>query len=145
MNIMPYRNTRDIFRLRDDIDTMIDRFFREPAVEEGLLSRRMPLSNIRETNDEVIVEAELPGMKKEDIHVTVQDNMLTIKGEQRREDERTEGRYHREERYFGNFERSFSLPASVADDKISANFKDGILKIVLPKQPASKGKAIEIK
>jgi HSP20 family protein len=103
-----------------------------------------PSVDISESEDEIVVVAEVPGMKKEDIHITIQDNVLTLKGEKKREIEEKEENYHRLERSFGSFERSFSLPSIIQAGQVKAGYKDGVLTITLPKAEEAKPKQIDI-
>jgi HSP20 family protein len=104
----------------------------------------MPATDIQETKDEVVVSVELPGMKKDEIKVTVQDNILTIRGEKNQEKEEKDANYHRIERSYGSFTRSFSLPSAVKADKISATYEAGVLRVMLPKAEEAKPKEIPI-
>jgi len=105
----------------------------------------MPAVDIRETDDALLVYAELPGIDKKDIHVDVHDGVLTISGERKYEKDVKEENVHRTERAYGRFSRSFSLPRTVDADKVDARLKDGVLEIRLPKTESAKPKAIEIK
>lgn len=104
-----------------------------------------PLVDILEQNGEYLVKAEVPEVKKEDLRVRVEDGTLQIVGERRSEKEEKGRKFHRMERSYGSFERSFSLPEDVDATKVSSEFKDGILQIHLPKTQAAKTKAIEVK
>jgi len=103
-----------------------------------------PAVDIFETEGEIIVKAELPGMDRKDIALNLEKNVLTLKGERRFEKEAKEENYHRIERSYGGFSRSFSIPATVDDDKIRADYKDGVLTIALPKKEQAKPKQIRI-
>ena len=103
-----------------------------------------PSVDIFENDSEVVVKAELPGMNAKDIDVRLENNVLTLKGERHFEKETKEENYHRVEREYGTFSRSFALPAAVNGDKVSAEYKDGVLKIVLPKKEETKPKPIKI-
>jgi HSP20 family protein len=105
----------------------------------------LPAFDVSETADEVIVKAELPGMDVKDIDLTLTDGLLTIKGERKMEKEDKRENYHRIERQFGSFSRTFNLGASVKADSIDAGYKDGILTVTLPKAEESKPKKIEVK
>lgn len=104
-----------------------------------------PRVDITETDAEFIVKAEIPEVKKEDVKVTVENGVLTIQGERKQEKEEKGKRFHRVERYYGTFVRSFTLPDNVDGAKIKATFKDGMLNLQLPKTAESKPKAIEVK
>ncbi len=117
-----------------------------PDGEESLtVSDWSPLVDIIEQNGEYLVKAEVPEVKKEDLKVRVEDGTLQITGERKSEKEDKGKRFHRIERSYGSFERCFSLPDDVDAAHITSDFKDGILHVHLPKSPAAKAKAIEVK
>ena len=99
-----------------------------------------PKMDFAETEKEITVTAELPGVNREELQVTVSDDMLTIKGEKRQEKEEGKGRYHRTECYYGSFQRSFSLPCEVESQKVEASFENGVLVIKMPKSKAARQK-----
>ena len=103
-----------------------------------------PSVDIFENDNEVIVKAELPGMNAKDIEVKLENNVLMLKGERRFEKETKEENYHRVEREYGIFSRSFALPTAINEDKVTAEYKDGVLKIVMPKKEETKPKPITI-
>jgi HSP20 family protein len=103
-----------------------------------------PAVDIYETENEIIVQAELPGVDRKDISLNLEKNVLTLKGERRFEKETKQENYHRIERSYGGFSRAFSIPAVVDEDKIRADYKDGILKIGLPKKEQVRPKQIQI-
>src|SRR5689334_9955496 len=103
-----------------------------------------PAVDIFETEGEIVVKAELPGMERKDIALHLEKNVLSLRGERRFEKETKEDNYHRIERSYGTFSRAFSIPASVDEEKIRADYKDGVLKIVLPKKEQAKPKQIRI-
>ena len=103
-----------------------------------------PAVDIYETESEIMVQAELPGVDRKDITLNLEKNVLTLKGERRFEKETKQENYHRIERSYGGFSRSFSIPAIVDEEKIRADYKDGILKIALPKKEQVKPKQIQI-
>ena len=103
-----------------------------------------PSVDIYETESEIVVHAELPGVDRKDIVLNLEKNVLTLKGERRFEKETKQENYHRIERAYGGFSRSFSIPAIVDEEKIRADYKDGILKISLPKKEQVKPKQIQI-
>jgi len=103
-----------------------------------------PSVDIFETDGEIVVKAELPGMERKDIALNLEKNVLTLKGERRFEKETKDDNYHRIERSYGSFSRAFSIPATVEEDKIRAEYKDGVLRIVLPKKEQAKPKQIRI-
>ncbi|HXX74511.1 MAG TPA: Hsp20/alpha crystallin family protein [Nitrospiraceae bacterium] len=104
-----------------------------------------PLVDITEDDKEYIVKAEIPEMKKEEIKINVHDDVLTISGERKYEKEEKGKKYHRVERAYGSFMRSFTLPEDADGTKVNAEYKDGVLKVRLPKSEKAKPKAIEVK
>jgi HSP20 family protein len=103
-----------------------------------------PPCDIYETDDQIVIKAELPGLRREDIKISIENNVLTISGERKLEEEAKRENYHRIERSYGRFMRSFMLPTTVDTGKVSAEFKDGVLSVALPKREEAKPKAIEV-
>ena len=103
-----------------------------------------PAVDIFETENEIVVKAELPGVDRKDLSLNLENNVLTLKGERRFEKETKHENYHRIERSYGGFGRAFSIPATVDEEKIRADYQDGVLKIVLPKKEQAKPKQIRI-
>ena len=140
----PYKD-RDEFENR--LATMLDA--REATGNGGkealTVAQWSPLVDITEEEKEYLIRAELPDMKKEDVRLTVENGVLTISGERKFEKEEQGRKYHRIERAYGSFVRSFSLPEDADGSKVSADFKDGMLQVHLPKSEKAKPKAIEIK
>jgi len=136
----------DIFGIQRQMNRMFDSFFNSGMQEsDSMLSAWTPAVDIAERDDEYLVKVELPGVSKDDVKVTLESNILTIRGEKKQEKETKNEGYHRVERSYGSFERSFTLPTSVKNDKIDAGYKDGVLIISLPKAEESKPKQIEVK
>jgi len=137
------------FREMANLSRMMDRFFDEPFGEMPVLWRRGDGYNlaldVAEQEDKYIVKASVPGIKPEDVEITLTDNVLTIKGETKDEQETKEENYHLRERRFGSFVRSIALPNSVDADKIEAVNEHGVLTLTLPKAEAVKPKRIEVK
>jgi HSP20 family protein len=104
----------------------------------------LPTVDILEKEDSFVTQVELPGMRRDDIDISVTGNMLTISGERKLETEVNKGDYRRRERSYGRFSRSMNLPSNVDGDKIKASFEDGVLEIVLPKTAESKTKKIAV-
>jgi len=104
-----------------------------------------PALDVYDEKDDLIVKAEIPGLSKEDIDVTIEGNTLTIKGEKKKEEETKEENYYRCERSFGAFSRSIDLPAEVKTDKVNASFKDGVLEIRMPKTEEAKKNVVKVK
>ena len=104
-----------------------------------------PLCDIYETDKELVLKMELPEIKKEDVHVTVENNLLTLRGERKFDEKIERENFHRVERHYGEFLRTFTLPTFVDGNKIFAEFKDGLLTVTLPKDTAAIPKQIEVK
>jgi len=128
--------------LRDEMDRLFD--FNFPSRDTGLFSGWSPALDLYDDKDALVVSAELPGMKKEEINISLHENVLTISGERRHERENKEGETFRSERYFGKFQRSVSLPTKVQVNGVKASYKDGILTVQLPKAEEAKPKQIEV-
>jgi len=128
-------------QLRNEVSRLFDSPF--GTLTQGF-NEWAPAVDLYEDKDNVIVKAELPGMKKEDIDVSLHDGTLTISGERKLEEEKTEGETYRSERFYGRFQRSVLLPTAVLPDKVNAAYKDGILTITLPKSEEAKPKQIEV-
>jgi len=124
---------------------MFDGFFRGTTDEDYSLSSWTPAVDIAEHDDQYLVKVELPGVNKDEVKLTLENNILTIRGEKKQEKETKKENYHRVERSYGSFQRSFTLPAAVKADKIDASYKDGILTVALPKAEEAKPKQIEVK
>jgi HSP20 family protein len=139
-----YRPTRGINRqLFPEFDDLVARFFEEPGTVTA--QTWTPTSDIYETDDQIKICLDLPGMSREQIDIQLTgNNTLTIRGE-RKFEEVDKAKYHRVERFYGNFTRSFVLPTNVEADKITATFKDGVLELVLPKVESAKARKISIK
>ena len=131
-------------RLHGEVDRLLDRFgFEGPRSLP--LSPSFPPVNVWEDADAFFVEAELPGLKQEDLHVAVTHRtQVTIQGE-RKSDEALQGTWHRRERGFGRFQRSFTLPAAIDADKVEARLENGVLKLTLPKAEEAKPRRIAVK
>lgn len=144
----------------DDLDRWFDRFtedfWRRPfGALPGFLGRegwlghvvptRMPSLDLYEEKDDVIIKAELPGMSKGDIEVSMSGDVITLKGEKKKEEEVKERDYYRRERSYGSFSRSVQLPCEVKGDQIRAHFKEGILEIHCPKSEEAKKKSVAVK
>jgi HSP20 family protein len=151
MNIIRYQNRgrSDLVQafdrfaaLRDEMDRLFDHSFGPVFRAPGSVSHWAPTLDLYQDKDQFTVVAELPGFKKEDIELSLHNGVLTVSGE-RKQDKQGEASY-KNERFFGRFQRSVTLPASVDGDKIKATYQDGVLKIVLPKAEEAKPKQIEV-
>lgn len=145
MAIVRWRPFRDMMNIQEEMNKLFDDFLGRPLMRtewsEGVWN---PSVDISETKDNVIIKAEMPGLSKEDVKISLQDNMLTLTGEKKQEKEEKEANYHRVERSYGAFSRSFALSTSVKSDKIKATYQDGVLSITLPKTEEVKPKEIPI-
>jgi HSP20 family protein len=131
--------------IKTEMDRLFDRFL-EPRWDEFFTTGEWaPSLDLSETKDALVVKAEIPGMDSKDVQITLQEQLLTIKGEKKQEKEEKDARYHRVERSWGAFTRAIRLPVAVDGEKVSANFKNGLLTVTLPKTPAAKGATIPIK
>ncbi|HUP80907.1 MAG TPA: Hsp20/alpha crystallin family protein [Pirellula sp.] len=130
--------------LRDELDTLFDLpFWSSFGRQTQLLSGWTPALDLYQNNDDMIAMIELPGMRKEDIEISLHDGMLTISGERKTQTQEGE-QAERTERYIGKFRRSITLPSRVDTNKVSATYKDGILTITLPKAEEAKPKQIPV-
>lgn len=140
----------DPFRELEDMSDRLNRMFARPAVrtngkETLTVADWVPTVDISETDGEYVIKAELPEVKKDDVKVTLEDGVLTIQGQRRQEKEEKTTKYHRIERSYGTFVRSFSLPDQVNESGVQADFKDGMLNLHIPKSEKAKPRAIEVK
>lgn len=143
MPVLRWRPMRDVHSLQVEINRMCEDLWGTREGETQTM-RNMPPADIVEDQDHFSVTLEIPGLKKDEIKVTLQDQTLTISGEKKREAEEKNKTYHRVERSYGTFVRTFELPSDVDANKINAEFKDGILMITLPKSEESKPKEIQV-
>src|SRR5512141_2237155 len=139
-----------IFREMEEMSDRLGRLFgtwtRPLDVQESLkVADWTPAIDIQETEKEYLVKVEVPEVKKEDVHITVQDNVLTVTGERKLEKEEKGKKFHRIERSYGTFLRTFSIPVDADETKIAAEFKEGLLLLKLPKLEKPRPKTIEVK
>ena len=141
----------DPFRELEEVSDRLNRMFARPATartngkETMIVADWTPSVDISETDGEYQIKTEIPDVKKEDVKVTVEDGVLTIQGERKHEKEEKGKKFHRIERSYGSFVRTFSLPDVIDEEKVKAEFKDGVLNLYLPKSEKAKPKAIEVK
>lgn len=128
--------------LREELDRLFD--FSQPTRDSGLFSGWTPALDLFDEKEHLTVKVELPGLKKEDIELSLHDGVLTVSGERKNEREQKDGETFRSERYFGRFQRSVTLPTAVDANKVSAAYKDGVLTVTLPKAEEAKPKQIEV-
>jgi len=137
---------RDLTSIQERMNQIFeDALARSRGRDEGLRTGMWtPAVDIYEKNDAVVVKAEIPGVEKDQISVEVKDGILTLRGERKFERDVKEESYHRIERSYGTFLRSFSLPVSVNQEKVKATFRDGVLEVELPKKELAKPKQIKV-
>ncbi len=140
--LVPWRPLRDLKR---EMDRLWTEFFGRESLPETLNTEWVPALDISETKDTVIVRADVPGINPEDLEITISGNVLTIKGEKKQEKEEKGENFYRVERSYGSFVRSVQIPTEIDADKIEASYKNGVLKIILPKKEEAKGKQIPVK
>jgi HSP20 family protein len=145
MAIMRWNPAQELARVQEEFERLFRNFLPSQMLETSFaLGAWEPAVDICETNDEYVITAELPGVSKDEVKVSYVDEVLTISGERKQEEEKDKT-YRRVERSFGAFERSFRLPARIVVDKIDAKFKDGVLTLTLPKAEDAKPKEIPIR
>jgi HSP20 family protein len=130
--------------IRDELDRLFESPLAELARSSQLWSGWTPALDVHENNENIVVHAELPGMKKEDIDIALHDGSLSISGERKSEEKFGDAELYRSERFVGRFQRTVALPSAVAVDRIKAQYKDGVLTITLPKSEESKPKQISV-
>ena len=142
----------DPFKEMDDLQRRLGSIFglaqRTPGTtgkEEMTVAQWLPLVDITEDDKEYLIKAELPEVKKDEVKVTVENGVLTLSGERKFEKEESNKRYHRVERAYGSFTRSFTVPDDADDSKVSAEFKDGVLTVRLAKSEKARPKSIDVK
>jgi len=146
MELIRWNPSRDMFSLRHQMNHLFDDAFGSVIRGDSRLSvwNRYPTVDIYDNDKHIVIKAELPGIDKKDIVIDVKDGVLTLKGERSFDNEIKEEKYYCRERMFGKFERVFRLPADVDPEKISADYKDGILKIDIPKPEEQQPKKITV-
>jgi HSP20 family protein len=147
----PFKGRLDRWKELEDMEKRLSTYLGRPAVQTETGKEAMtvaewsPLVDITEDDKEYLIKADLPEVKKEDVKLTVQDDVMSISGERKYEKEEKGKKYHRIERAYGSFMRSFTLPEDADGSKVSAEYKDGVLKVHLPKSEKAKPKSIEVK
>jgi len=142
-SLIRWQPAREMMSLRDAMDRLFDDAFTRPlSIRDGW---SVPAIDMYQTDNEVVVQASLPGIKADQVQINVTGEMLTLKGEVKYEEEKQEKAWHIREQRFGSFERSIALPTYVVADKSKADFENGILTITLPKVEEVKPKTITVK
>jgi HSP20 family protein len=144
MAIVRWSPFRELVSLQQDMNRLFGDLITQPAESGGEVAVWVPAVDVSEDGDNITVKVEVPGVKKDDIKISVVNNVLSIKGEKRMETETKEKNFHRVERVYGAFFRSLELPGPVIADKVKANYADGVLVITLPKSEETKPKEIPI-
>lgn len=141
-----------LFGLRNEIDRMFDEFLTSGNGGFGAIERRLggpmafvPAIDVKETDTNVVIEVEVPGLKSSEVDVQVEDGVLVMHGERKQEKEEKTKQWHRSERHWGKFERRIALPDYVEFDKVDATCKDGVLLVTIPKKADVKPKAIPVR
>ena len=145
MELVPWRPFGEVSSFRGEMDKLWDRFFGQRPLAKTLSEEWIPSVDISETEDKLLIKAELPGLETKDVKVSISGDLLTIKGEKKKEKEEKDEHHHYRERYSGSFERTFRIPVNLKSDKVEAIFEKGILKVTLPKAEEARKKEIEIK
>ena len=147
MAIMRWEGLRDLLSLQERMNRVFDESARgvgHGREEDWTTGTWAPAVDIYEQGTDLVLKAELPGVDSKDVDVRIENNVLTLKGERKVDSEVKHDHYHRVERAYGAFTRAFTLPTSVDTTKVKADFKDGVLRIVLPKREESKPKQVQI-
>lgn len=144
MALVRWDPARELDALQGDVNRLFDSFFgrREGAPASG--RRWVPAMDLAETEEDLVLRADLPGMGRDEIEIEVRDNVLTVSGERRAEHEEKQEGYHRVERSFGRFSRSIELPEGIAAEDVRATFDRGVLEVTIPKPAQRKPTRVEI-
>ena len=134
---------RELIDVRDDFDRLIDRIFR-PELDLWAGQTKAPLVDIYEENDAIVVKAEIPGLKKEEIDISISDDAITLSGKKKDVKEVKKENFYQKEIREGSFLRTLPLPCRVDREKVKASYKDGMLEVILPKSPEEKKKEIKV-
>ena len=145
MNMITYDPFRELRSLQDEVNRVFSSSFGRNNESGMMRGAWNPSVDIFENKDQIVLEAELPGMNPEDVNISIENNVLTIHGERRFEKKDENDNFHRVERSYGSFTRSFTLPPTVSSDNVDANFDNGILRLSLAKREEAKPRRIEIK
>ena len=145
MGIVKYDPFRDLRSLQEEVNRLFSTNFTRAFGDEGIgRGAWAPSVDIYENKDQIVLEAELPGMKQEDFDLSVENNVITLRGERKFEKTDESDNYHRVERSYGAFARSFTLPQSVSADDARAEYSNGVLRVTLPKREETRARRIEV-
>lgn len=145
MNLTRYEPFRELENLTSRLNRVLGMELRPMTMPEGAFADWAPAMDVEETENEYLVKADLPDVKKEDVKVTVENGILAVEGERRLEKEEKGKKFHRIERSYGKFVRRMAMPTDVDAQKVSAAVKDGVLNVHLPKSPAAKPRMVDVK
>lgn len=141
----PVSDFSNLAKTINDLSAAFNSNFPRFFADEGLVKGSWnPSVDVYETSEGIVLEADLPGLKAEDFELSIENNVLTLKGERKFEKKTDEGNYHRVERSYGGFTRSFTLPTTVDVNNVAADFKDGVLKVSLPRREETKPRQIQV-
>ena|ERR671910_2829945 len=144
MAIVRWDPLRDLDSFQSDMNRLFDRFFDGRPANGDRGRRWIPAMDLVETDENLVVRADLPGLSEDDVEIEIKDNVLTVSGERKAEHEEKGEGFHRVERSFGRFARSLSLPRGVDADKVQAGFSDGVLQVRVPKPEETKPTRVQI-
>ena len=144
MALVRWSPSRELDTLPSDFDRLFDAFFQARPLNGNAARRWIPAMDLVETADELVLRADLPGMKEDDVEIEIKDGVLNVSGERRSEHEDKNEGYYRVERSFGSFSRSLSLPDGIDAEQVKANFEDGVLEVHVPKPAETKPHRVQI-
>jgi HSP20 family protein len=145
MSVSRWDPFQDLQSFRDEMNRTLSRWFSREEGDEPTMRRWVPALDVTESKDAYHIDVEVPGVNPEDINVTVDRGMLTVQGERRSEEEKSDRSYHRIERRYGMFRRSISLPGDVDPSRVQATYDNGVLRLEVPKTDGGQPKRIEVK
>ncbi len=145
MALIRWEPVRELNTIQNEMNRLFNTFFESPAPAGGATQRRwIPPMDLVETEGEFVLRADLPGLSDEDVHVQLEDNVLTVSGDRKAEHEERKEGYYRVERSFGKFSRSLTLPEGVDAEAVTASFKNGVLEVRVPKPEERKPRKVAI-
>jgi HSP20 family protein len=144
MALVRWEPGREVDSLQSEVNRVFDAFFGGSAASANRARRWVPPMDLVETEDNLVLRADLPGMKREDVEIEIKDGALTVSGERKAEHEENAEGYYRVERAYGRFSRSLTLPEGIEADAVEANFADGVLEVRIPKPAERKPHRVEI-
>lgn len=145
MNLMRFEPFRELEEMSSRLNRILGMDLKPVDVPDGGFADWAPAMDVQETENEYLIKADLPDVKKEDVKVSVEDGILAVEGERRMDKEEKGKKFHRVERSYGKFVRRMTVPTDVDQQKVQANFKDGVLNVHLPKSTTAKPRTVEVK